>query len=284
MTNRCPPKKIAAVHDLSGLGRCSLTVIIPVLSAMGFQVCPLPTAVLSSHTGGYSGFTFLDLTDEIPKIAAHWKVLDTKFDAVYTGFLGSAKQIESVIEFAQNCKKNKDTVFLADPVMGDNGTIYSTYTKEMCRLTTELVQRADIVTPNITEAAILLNTEYKENFTEKEICDILVSITDIGAEKAVLTGVVKEENGIKKIGSAYFDKKAKSFGHYFTERIDVSYPGTGDIFSSVLLGRILSGYTLEEAVRSANEFVYEAVKYTYLLQTPVREGVAVEALWDYLKR
>lgn len=167
------PRKVAAIHDVSCIGRCAATVILPVLSVCGNQVCPLPTALLSTHTGGYTGFTFLDLTSEMPKIAAHWETLDTVFDAVYSGFLGSADQIEIVRTFAKKAKeRNPACLFLADPVMGDDGTTYATYTPEMCRRTRQLIADADIITPNLTEACILLDMPYDRQKTEAEaLCD-----------------------------------------------------------------------------------------------------------------
>ncbi len=269
-------KKVAAIHDLSGLGRCSLTVITPVLSSMGIQVCPLPTALLSSHTGGYSGYTFLDLTEEMKKIAAHWKSLNVDFDSIYTGFLGSAAQIELVLDFCNYYRNKCNSFILADPVMGDDGEKYATYTDEMCRMTSSLVKNADLITPNLTEACILAKTEYREDFTYSEMKDLLTALTDLGSKRTVITGIKnKEEN---KIGCVYFDKTQKLYGEVFSPYIDKFYPGTGDIFASVLLGEMLNGLCLEDACKQSVEFVYKAVKYTSGLATPEREGLAIEAL------
>ena len=155
-----PTPRVAAIHDLSGFGRCSLTVAIPVLSAMGVQCCPLPTAVLSTHTGGFEGYTFRDLTEEMAAAAAHWKALDLRFDAVYSGFLGSERQIGLVRQFLRDFRR-PGTLAVVDPVMGDFGRVYETYTPAMCRRMADLTAEADVITPNLTEAALLLGVPYE---------------------------------------------------------------------------------------------------------------------------
>ena len=152
--------RVAAIHDMSGFGRCSLTVAIPILSAMGVQCCPLPTAFLSTHTGGFEGFTFLDMTDEMSKVADHWASLGLTFQAVYSGFLGSERQIGVVENFI--CRfRGPDTVVVVDPVMGDYGRVYQTYTAAMCSGMARLAELADVITPNLTEAALLLGQPYE---------------------------------------------------------------------------------------------------------------------------
>lgn len=148
-----PTPRVAAIHDMSGFGRCSLTVAIPVLSAMGVQCCPLPTAYLSTHTGGFTGYTFLDMTDELPKTAAHWAELGIHFDAVYTGFMGSEAQMDLAADFVRTFRCDRSTIFICDPVMGDHGKIYKTYTPAMCAGMTRLAELADVIVPNLTEAA-----------------------------------------------------------------------------------------------------------------------------------
>ena len=274
------PPIAAAVHDLSGMGRCSLTVIIPVLSAMGVQVCPLPTALLSTHTGGYEGYTFLDLTDEIPKIAAHWDNLGVRFDAVYTGFLGSSRQIMTVRDFALRNKRD-GALFFADPVMGDDGSVYATYTQDMCAQTAELVRDADFLTPNLTEASLLLKMPYREDYTLSETKDLLAALCGLGPRCVVLTGL-RDWDDDNRIGAAYLDHETGDFGFTFTERVRVSFPGTGDVFASVLLARLLNGSGLAMACRDAVRFVYQAAAFTQKLGTPAREGLAVEGLWNLL--
>lgn len=273
------PPKVAAVHDISCVGRCALTVVMPILSAQGVQVCPLPTALLSTHTGGYEGFTFLDLTSEIPGIISHWNELGISFDAVYSGFLGSARQIEIISDFVRSArKKNPDLLFLADPVMGDDGKKYATYTDEMCRLTGELTGIADIITPNLTEASILLGIDYKENFTGEEIREMLVKLSDNMSKSVVITGVVKKNGQKELIGAEYFDKDTGLLGKFFTDRVDKSYPGTGEAFTSVMLGYIMSGVSLEKSVEKAAVFVHDAVLATFEAGTEVREGILLEKM------
>lgn len=166
-------KKIAAVHDLSGMGRVSLTVVIPILSSMGFQVCPLPTAVLSNHTQ-YPGFSFLDLTDEMPKIIAEWKKLEVQFDAIYTGYLGSPRQIQIVSDFIKDFRQ-PDSLIVADPVLGDNGRLYTNFDMEMVKEMRHLITKADVITPNLTELFYLLDEPYKADSTDEELKNISVS-------------------------------------------------------------------------------------------------------------
>lgn len=269
------PKKVCAIHDLSCLGRCALTVVIPILSQLGVQVIPLPTALLSTHTGGYTDFSFLELTDEMKKIQNHWKTLGTEFNSVFSGFLGDEKQIEFVLEFAQYCKNKNNALFFADPVMGDDGIKYQTYTEKMCELTKEIAKKADVITPNLTEACVLIGTQYREDFSKSEIKDMLFQLSNSGKTDVVITGLC-DENG--NIGASYFDCKNKAFGNHFTPKIDASYPGTGDAFSSFLLGSLLHGKCLGEAVYSAVSYVFSVVGLTKKMGTEQREGVLLESI------
>lgn len=276
------PPKVAAVHDLSCVGRCALTVVIPILSALGIQVCPLPTAVLSTHTGGYEDFTFLDLTDEMPKIARHWESIGEHFDAVYSGFLGSSGQIRVVLDFVSGVRRaNPDALFLSDPVMGDNGEKYATYTDEMCRLTKLLVKEADIITPNLTEAAILLDIPYNDSPTDSEIDEMLIQLSDCGKKSVVITGIYSlcEKTGRTLVGAAFYDRESTASGKYFTELVERSYPGTGEVFTSVLLGKLLGKRdNLPSAVKSACDFVHRAALETYRADAETRAGVIFEPL------
>ena len=275
------PPKIAAIHDVSCIGRCATTVILPVLSVCGNQVCPLPTALLSTHTGGYTGFTFLDLTAEMPAIAAHWEKLDTVFDAVYSGFLGSAGQIEIVRAFAEKAKqRNPHCLFLADPVMGDDGATYATYTPEMCRKTRILISDADIITPNLTEACILLDKPFRPDFDETELAAMAKELAGLSGDLVYITGIHREN----AVGVLYYDKQSGAHGEYFTPRDPNNYPGTGDVFASVILAGAMSGLTPENSVRKACDFIYKASRYTTALGTPVREGLAIEPLLGELIR
>lgn len=180
-------KKVAAIHDLSGMGRVSLTVVIPILSSMGFQVCPLPTAILSNHTQ-YPDFTFLDLTDEMPRIIAEWKRLEVEFDAIYTGYLGSPRQIQIVSDFIRDFRR-KDSLTVIDPVLGDNGKLYSNFNESMVAEMQHLVTHADVITPNLTELFYLLDRPYKESNTDQELKEYLRCLSDKGPEVVIITSV-----------------------------------------------------------------------------------------------
>lgn len=275
------PKKAAAIHDLSCFGRCAQTVIIPVLSKLGVQTIPLPTALLSTHTGGYDGFTFLDLTKEMQKIYRHWLDMGIKFDAVYSGFLGSPEQINTVSEFASECKKtNPDCIFLADPVMGDDGEKYKTYTDEMCASLALLVKQADIITPNVTEACILTGTEYDENPDDKIVNVLIEKLRKITNADIVITGLHRIQDGKMTVGCAYLD--GKESGQRFGEYVGANYPGTGDVFASILLAQRLCGNSIACGVEKAEEFIHLAANTTFALKTPVREGLAIESVMSHL--
>lgn len=269
--NNNPTKKIAAMHDLSGFGRCALTVIIPILSAMKYQAVPLPTAVLSTHTGGFRGFSFLDLTQQMGESARHWSRLGLKFDAVYSGFLGNEMQTDIVAAFIKHFK-DKDTIAIIDPVMGDNGVPYSTITTPIRDKMRKLVCKADIITPNVTEACFLLNRQYKQP-DDSALDSMLEQLASMGPQKVVLTGINIDS---EHIGTASFDLTAGRKSMYLTEKIDKSYPGTGDIFASVLLGKLMDGLSLEDSAAYASEFTQLLIKDTALYDIPEREGVLLE--------
>lgn len=248
------PKKVLAIHDLSCFGRCALTVIIPVLSVMGFQAVPLPTAILSTHTGGFSNFTFLDLSEKMTDIASHWKDLNIGFDAIYTGFLGSEAQCELIDDIIDNFAENKTQV-LIDPVMGDEGKLYKTITPAIGERMKSLVSKADIITPNVTEACFLLDRKYKEP-SENEVLDILKRLCDMGAKNAVLTGMHLHRD---RIATACYNSEKGTFDIYENPRLPQQYPGTGDVFASVLLGEIMRGKELVDASATASCFVYDVM-------------------------
>lgn len=272
--------RIAAIHDLSGFGRCSLTVAIPILSAMGLQCCPLPTAFLSTHTGGFKDYTFLDMTEEMGRIAEHWKSLNIDFQAIYTGFLGNAKQIEIVIRFINDFRE-KNTVVVVDPVMGDEGEMYSTYTEELCEGMKKLADMADVITPNLTEAALLLGMPYAEL---KNADSALIAAERLGLGRrrsVVLTGVSSSQISI---GAACFDAKTGKRELIETRRIPKEFYGTGDVFSSVLTGALVHGEQLTDAVHRAVEFTRLCGERTDAEGLPMSEGVDFEPLLGKLMR
>lgn len=261
--------RVAAIHDLSGFGRCSLAVIIPVLSSMGIQCCPVPTAVLSTHTGGFEDIVIKDLTDYISPALSQYKKLGIEFDAVYSGFLASAEQIDHCLEFFS---VYKDSLKIVDPVMGDHGKPYRTYTAELCKRMGELVDVADVITPNLTEAAILLGEQYPVELTAGLVKSWLARLCE-RVKIAVITGVPLTEGVIANVGC---DRDHGGFWRVDCDYVPASYPGTGDIFASVLTGSLLLGDSLPIAMDRATAFTQIAIKNTYSYGLEPRNGVLFE--------
>ncbi len=269
-----PVLRVAAIHDLSGFGRASLTIVSPVLSAMGIQVCPLPTSLLSTHTSGFDGYTFLDLTDEMVKIMNHWEKIGIEFDAVYSGFLGSSEQVTIVSRFIDSFRR-KDQLIVVDPVMGDDGKTYGPYGIDMINGMKDLVKKAHIITPNFTESCFLLDETYRETISEKEIKEYLRKLSDRGPEKVVITSVPLKGSDAHSFVYAY-DRAFDTFWRVSCSYIPASYPGTGDMFTSVLVGALLQGDSFPIALDRAVQFVSLAIRSTFGYRTPGREGVLFE--------
>lgn len=273
--------RVAAIHDMSGFGRCSLTVAIPVLSAMGVQCCPLPTAFLSTHTGGFTGFTFLDMTEEMPKVAAHWQELDLRFHAIYSGFLASERQIGIVSDFIRTFRRS-DTLVVIDPVMGDDGKAYQTYTSALCSGMAHLAELADVITPNLTEAAFLLGRPYDQLPQEEAGLQELVRELGLhGRRSVVLTGVSLSPG---KTGAMCFDAKTSRTETVQVDMIAHPLLGTGDIFASVLTGALVRGDTLFSAAAQAADFVRACAVHTAAQDLPLREGVDFEPMLGLLTK
>lgn len=271
--------RVAAVHDISCFGRCSLTVIMPILSCMGIQVCPLPTAVLSTHLGGYNQIAFCDFTERMPEFYHHWKKEGIAFDCIYSGFLASEKQIDTVLHFIEDFSNNRPLV-LVDPVMGDEGKLYSVYTPQMQQHMKRLVGKADIITPNFTEACFLLGEPYTEQEMEPQLLkDWLVRLAGFGPSVVVMTGIPVSDTKIMNVG---YERSAGSFWRVNSEHIPAKYPGTGDVFASILAGALLGGHSVPAAMQLAADFVAVAVKTTYETGTPAREGVLLEMALPWL--
>jgi len=268
--------RVAAVHDLSGFGRCSLSIVMPTLSAMGVQCCPLPTAFLSTHTGGFTGNTFLDLTDQMAPVTEHWSREDVTFDAVYTGFMGSREQMALTAEFIRTFK-TADNLIVIDPVMGDHGKPYRTYTPEMCAAMAELAAHADVLTPNRTEAAILLGVPYEEVSldTEESCRDWVRRLSDDGRRSVVLTGVSLAPDSV---GAVCFERNTEEISFVSAKKVDEQFHGTGDLFASVLTGALVRGKTLRDAAQMASDFVSMTAARTAAQDIPKREGVDFEPL------
>lgn len=276
-----PVPRVAAIHDLSGFGRASLTVIIPILSTMGVQACPLPTAVLSSHTGGFNDYHFVDMTENMVKIIDHWKALDIAFDAIYSGFLGSPRQVDIVMDFIGAFARSEQFV-VVDPVMGDDGKPYKTMGPEMIRQMQSLVSHADIITPNFTEAAFLLGEPYPDNLDERQIKQWILRLCEKGPGKVIITSVPVA--GRKNLsGVVAFDREDGRFWKVDCTYIPAHYPGTGDAFASVIVGGLLQGDSLPIALDRAVQFVSMAIRSTFGYNYPSREGVLLERVLTNLR-
>lgn len=266
-------KRVAAIHDISGFGKCSLTVALPIISAAGIETTVLPTAVLSTHTGGIEGFTYRDLTEDMAPIAAHWKSLDIKFDAIYTGFLGSFEQLDLVVQFFDQFKTDNN-IILVDPVMADNGELYKIFSPEFAMGMRNLCAKADILVPNLTEAALLIGEPYNPGpYTPEYIESILKKLTAIGPKKIVLTGVYFDE---ENLGAATYDATTGEIAYEFEKRVPGYYHGTGDVFGSALLSAILNDFPLNEAAAIAVRFTASSIRKTAEEGTDIRFGVNFE--------
>lgn len=268
--------KIMAIQDMSGVGRCSLTAIIPIMSALGCQVCPLPTAILSNQSE-YEKFYFYDFTDHMEEYFSYWEKNNFSFDCVYSGFIGSEEQINIIIDIIDKVKKkNNKALIMVDPVMGDHGFIYSTYAEGMIRKMSNLVEKADIITPNLTEASILLGKKYQgETVTIPQIKGYVKDLCDLGPKISIITGVITE-NG-QHINVSY-DRENDSYWMAPFSYVKKRYPGTGDLFASLFLGYYMKGKSLPEAMEEAARFVSLAVLTTYEAKTPPYEGVIFEKI------
>ena len=250
-------KRIVTVQDISCVGKCSLTVALPIISAMGVEAAILPTAVLSTHTAFKKGFTLHDLTGEIAPITAHWKSEGIDFDAIYTGYLASFDQIDLVKQMA---KDFPDALLFVDPAMGDNGKLYYGFDRAFAKKMAELCAVADIIVPNMTEASFMLGIPYvSEGYSEEYVKDVLRKLCAMGAKKAALTGVSLDAN---KTGVMAYDSESGEFFSYYHDRIPVQYHGTGDVFASACVGALSVGKSLEEALVIAADYTYESIRLT----------------------
>lgn len=264
-------KSVAAIHDLSGFGRCSLAVISPILSVMGIQCASVPTAVLSTHTGGFGDVVMQDLTSYIPQALAHYNRIGLKFDCVYTGFLGSKEQIAHCIEFIES---NPQALKVVDPVMGDNGRRYRTYTPEMCDALRALVQKADLITPNKTEMFLLLGKPYDPApMTQSAIKSCLVKLSELGPKQVIVTGIELADMTVNNVG---YDRETNTFWRVVCSYVPQNYPGTGDVFASIAVGALLNGDSLAIAMERATRFLELTIKATYSYGTDPKQGILLE--------
>ena len=269
-------KRILTVQDISCVGRCSLTVALPIISAAGVECGILPTAVLSTHTQ-FSKFTFCDLTDEIEKISDTFAALSLDFDAIYTGYLGSFEQLALVSDLfdrnrAEGCR------IVIDPVMADNGQLYKGFTPEFAREMAKLCGKADLIVPNLTEASFMLGVPYNPDYDEEYIRDMLRSLTALGCPMAALTGISFDKS---KLGVYLYDSTADEYFYYCNDYLPVAYHGTGDIFASATVGALMAGHSTSSALKVAVDFTLECIRLTMADESRRPYGVNFEQALPY---
>lgn len=274
-------KRAAAIHDISCFGKCSLTVALPILSAAGIEAAVIPTAVLSTHTGGFTDFTYRDLTADLRPIMAHWKRLGLQFDAVYSGYLGSFEQVAIVRDFI-GMFRSEGTLVLVDPAMADGGKLYKTFEPPFVEEMKSLCMHADLIVPNITEAAMLTGETYREGPYDKAYIErLLRGLLSIGAKQAVLTGVWLDE---KQYGAASLTVRDNAPHYIFSPKVEGFYHGTGDIFASALLAARMRGRSLEDSARIAVDLTCGSILRTKATGTDLRFGVNFEeGLPDFIR-
>lgn len=266
-------KKIVAVHDLSGVGHVSLMAVIPVLTSMGFQVCPLPTAVLSTHTQ-YPIYSFLDLTNEMEHIIENWEKLGIRFDTFYTGYLGSPQQAQIVEKFIREFRRENDMV-VVDPVLGDNGHLYKGITEEMVTEMKKLIRQADIITPNLTELYYLLDMPFQERITDTELKKALKALSDQGPSIVIATSV--PVSGDPRSTSVYaYNRFGNRYWKVTCPYLPAHYPGTGDTFTSVITGSLMQGDSLPIALDRATQFILQGIRATFGYEYNNLEGIMLE--------
>ncbi len=263
--------RVLAIHDISGFGKCSLTVALPVISACGIETTVMPTAVLSTHTGGFSGYTCRDLTGDMRPMADHWKSINIGFDAIYSGYLGSFEQIELVKGIVKDFKE-ENSFFICDPAMADHGKMYALFDMDFAKKMAELCSMADIIVPNFTEAAFMTGEEYKEGpYTKEYVENMLYKLAALGPKKIVLTGVYFDSDNL---GCACYDNG--KIDYVMMPRLKGTYHGTGDVFASSLCGALMNGKELTKAAEIATKFTCGCIERTLKYTPDVRYGVAFE--------
>lgn len=279
-------KRIALINDLSGFGKCSLTAAIPVISVMGIQACPLPTAILSAQTG-FRDYFCDDYTNRMDEFTRQWKKLGVSFDGIYSGYLAGHQQIEKVLSFLKEFKK-EGTLYLADPVLGDSGRLYDNFTKKLLQEMRELVKQADVITPNLTEACLLAEEDYHELISHSQEEDYLERIGAIaerlatraeGEQQVIITGIIRQKPEGERIGNLAFSRAGISYVE--THYTGKSFSGTGDLFSSVICGAMVKGLTAREAMEKAAYFLQDAIEEASRENIPAPHGVHFER---YLSR
>ena len=276
MSDHNRQKKIAIINDMSGFGRCSIAVELPIISHMKIQCCPIPTSIFSNHTA-YESFYFEDFTEHMIPYIEEWKKLNLKFEGICSGFLGSSKQIEIVRNFFRYFK-SQNTIVIVDPIMGDDGIPYATYTEEMCRQMKHLIPYADIITPNLTEACILTDTPYKTRWKLKELKTLTEKLEAMGPGRIVITGIPQ---GSYVANYCYETGREPSI--IKTHKVGTSRCGTGDIFSSIIAADAVNGVEFYTSVRKASLFIKKCILKSIELDIPLTDGVCFEEILHRLK-
>ena len=269
-------KKIALINDFTGFGRCSIAVALPVISMLKVQCCPLPTSVLSNHTG-FESFFFDDYTEKMTPYIAEWKKLGLQFDGICSGFLGSKEQIRIVQQFCQDFKTEENCI-IVDPVMGDYGKTYSTYTPQMCEEMKKLVGYADILTPNVTEACILTDTPYREKFRMQEYARMAEQLSEKGPKKIVITGIVQGD-----FIANYCYERGEEPHVLRSHKVGTQRSGTGDIFTAIIAADAVNGVPFHESVKKASRFIKKCIQRSLELEIPVTDGVCFEEVLGTLR-
>ena len=251
-------KRIVSIQDISCLGQCSLTIALPIISSRGIEVSILPSALMSTHTGGFTGYTCLDLTGEMPKIVEHWIREGIRFDAIYTGYIGDVRQFE-LIKYCKDKLLLPGGMLIVDPAMADNGRLYSALDSNIVGGMRDIAAYADLIMPNLTEAAFLLDCDYKTDYTKAELTDMLKKLSDIGPNEVIITGV---SDGRNRIGAMSFNAKTGDIDEFYTERKAKSYHGTGDIFASIVVSDRLNGISMHECIEDACTFIGKCIQRT----------------------
>lgn len=270
-------KRIVSIQDISCLGKCSLTVALPIISAMGVECSIVPTAVLSTHTM-FQNFTCKDLTDQIGPIARHWQAEKIRFDAIYTGYLASAEQIGDVCDLF-DAFKTEDNLIVVDPVMADNGKLYPAFGPEFPAEMAKVCAKADLIVPNLTEASLLTGLPYRTEYDESYIREMLQSLAKLGPRYVALTGVSFEKG---RLGVMYYDRETDAYGSYFTEHLPASFHGTGDVFASTCVGALMRGLSLGEALALAADYTVACIRLTLAAPDAKWYGVEFESAIPYL--
>ena len=269
-------KRLVTIQDISCFGKCSSTVALPIISALGIETVILPTAILSTHTGEFENYTFLSLTDEMGKISTHWKDENIEFDAIYVGYIGSIQQIDIICEFIDNFR-GENTIVYVDPAMADNAKLYSGISHEYVQATKKLLKKADIISPNIYEAMLLVDEECKSEYTHDEAKQILYSLGEL-CDKSIITGVHLGD----KILTLGYDKTNDEFFEVENEKIEGMFYGTGDIFASVFIGTYLRGLPFPDAISSSDAFIQKCIIKTLDEKEKYWYGINFEMCLDEL--